>query len=121
MPGRKILILTVVLSLFFGAASSVATVYALRRAGIIPPEVVYLDLRKLLQTKQREFTERVKSLGGKNDTQALKGVSADIDSYIKKLQAELDRQGGKRLILVRDAVIGGNVTDITPEIEARIR
>jgi len=121
MPGRKLLILTVALSVFFGAASSVATVYGLRRAGIIPPEVVYLDLRKLLQVKQDEFTARVKSLGGKKDAEALKGVSADIDSYIKKLQAELDRQGEGRLILVRDAVIGGNVTDITPEIETKIR
>jgi len=121
MSARKIVILTVVLSVFFGAASSVATVYGLRRAGVIPPEVVYLDLRKLLQIKQNEFTDRAKSLQGKKDTEALKGVSADIDSYIKKLQAELDRQGKRRLILVRDAVISGNVPDITPEIETKIR
>jgi hypothetical protein len=121
MSARKIIVLAVLLSLFSGAASSVATIYAMRRAKMIPPEVACIDLRKLLEIKRTQFTEKIKALQGKNDPQALKNAGAEIDAYIKNLQAEIDRQGKGRLVLVRDAVVSGDIRDITPGIEERAR
>ena len=119
MSGRKKVCIAVCL-LLSAMLGGLAATGILRYGGFLAPEIVLIDLQKMLDAKKSRYAERVKTLRAANDTEALKRTNAEINEYIERLQAELARQGANRIVLVKDAVVAGEVRDITAEVEKSV-
>lgn len=114
------LAIVIVLSMLFGAASGLLSVYY-ANAGR-SPTIVSADIRLLAENKKQEIVKKYQSSESKESSSA--ELEREYREFVTRLDKALDdflEQNSNVLILRREAVIDGKHRDITEEIRNAVK
>ena len=111
-PSTLFPIVCILLSLLSGAVSG--WWFAGRNAY----EIVMIDVKGIVQEKKQKLIERYRKMPTDENVRA---IDRELTEFLGRLDREVGALGsGRRVVLIRDAVLGGSVADVTESVKKDI-
>lgn len=81
-------------------------------------EFVAVDVKKIVREKKQELIERYRKTPTDENVRA---IDRELTEFLGRLDREVGALGsGRRVVLIRDAVLGGSVADVTESVKKDI-